>query len=395
MFDILSLEPFCQKRQEAALSHVNPSVTTWNVSETETNLVDSWTKRWYSASKLVSGSQLTLQNTIDTKVLLLVTLCFCFCADGSISWRSFSPLRLIALGSIVTSVCALSFGPFIAMVRLLLSMVMTSSTVCCYVTESWCVCFRVSSLRSSPVSSPLSGASVMHTGPRTSGRSTTCWTKAWRFLVRLRSSLFHVCSYMSYRYLKQPSESTPLVYLLRCSSKAAGGGGASSSLHDWWIGSGVSALGPPLRLSLHHTHLHSAVHPGESQPHLTEIICHQIIKLINLLSVCLLLSEAGGGVYLASSSRCSGFPALPAALRSRLIHVRLARPREGHPHCHPAAQVSVSDSTPQTKTWNKLFYKSDPRYNTNNWQKLDYHPSLPFNLGSGLSGGRLKWVPGP
>lgn len=41
----------------------------------------------------------------------------CFdCADGSISWRSFSPLRLIALGSIVGSVCALSFGPFIAMV---------------------------------------------------------------------------------------------------------------------------------------------------------------------------------------------------------------------------------------------------------------------------------------
>lgn len=41
----------------------------------------------------------------------------CFdCADGSIGWRSFSPLRLIALGSIVGSVCALSFGPFIAMV---------------------------------------------------------------------------------------------------------------------------------------------------------------------------------------------------------------------------------------------------------------------------------------
>lgn len=40
-----------------------------------------------------------------------------FDADGSISWTSFSPLRLLALGSIVTSVCALSFGPFIAMVR--------------------------------------------------------------------------------------------------------------------------------------------------------------------------------------------------------------------------------------------------------------------------------------
>lgn len=38
-------------------------------------------------------------------------------ADGSVSWSSFSPRRLLALGSIVTSVCALSFGPFIAMVR--------------------------------------------------------------------------------------------------------------------------------------------------------------------------------------------------------------------------------------------------------------------------------------
>lgn len=40
-------------------------------------------------------------------------------ADGSVSWSSFTPLRLLALGSIVTSVCALSFGPFIAMVRCL------------------------------------------------------------------------------------------------------------------------------------------------------------------------------------------------------------------------------------------------------------------------------------
>ncbi|KAF0022809.1 hypothetical protein F2P81_024790 [Scophthalmus maximus] len=36
-------------------------------------------------------------------------------ADGSVRWRSFSPLRLVALGSIVASVCALSFGPFIMM----------------------------------------------------------------------------------------------------------------------------------------------------------------------------------------------------------------------------------------------------------------------------------------
>lgn len=40
-------------------------------------------------------------------------------ADGSVSWRGFSPLRLLALGSIVTSLCALSFGPFIALVRYL------------------------------------------------------------------------------------------------------------------------------------------------------------------------------------------------------------------------------------------------------------------------------------
>ncbi|KAM9348431.1 dolichyl pyrophosphate Glc1Man9GlcNAc2 alpha-1,3-glucosyltransferase [Symphorus nematophorus] len=46
---------------------------------------------------------------------------YCFTEDsrdGSVSWRSFSPLRLIALGSIVVSVCALSFGPFIAMGQL-------------------------------------------------------------------------------------------------------------------------------------------------------------------------------------------------------------------------------------------------------------------------------------
>ncbi|XP_022625148.1 probable dolichyl pyrophosphate Glc1Man9GlcNAc2 alpha-1,3-glucosyltransferase isoform X3 [Seriola dumerili] len=43
---------------------------------------------------------------------------YCFTQDnkdGSVRWRSFSPLRLLALGSIVTSTCALSFGPFIVM----------------------------------------------------------------------------------------------------------------------------------------------------------------------------------------------------------------------------------------------------------------------------------------
>ncbi|KAL6098227.1 alg8 [Pungitius sinensis] len=46
---------------------------------------------------------------------------YCFTQDhrdGSVGWRSFRPLRLLALGSIVTSVCALSFGPFIAMGQL-------------------------------------------------------------------------------------------------------------------------------------------------------------------------------------------------------------------------------------------------------------------------------------
>ncbi|XP_068187158.1 dolichyl pyrophosphate Glc1Man9GlcNAc2 alpha-1,3-glucosyltransferase [Antennarius striatus] len=46
---------------------------------------------------------------------------YCFTqdnGDGSIRWRSFSPLRLLALGSIVVFVCALSFGPFINMEQL-------------------------------------------------------------------------------------------------------------------------------------------------------------------------------------------------------------------------------------------------------------------------------------
>ncbi|XP_077402825.1 dolichyl pyrophosphate Glc1Man9GlcNAc2 alpha-1,3-glucosyltransferase [Vanacampus margaritifer] len=46
---------------------------------------------------------------------------FCFTQDnldGSIKWTSFSPFRLLALGSIVAAVCSLSFGPFIAMGQL-------------------------------------------------------------------------------------------------------------------------------------------------------------------------------------------------------------------------------------------------------------------------------------
>ncbi|XP_056140893.1 probable dolichyl pyrophosphate Glc1Man9GlcNAc2 alpha-1,3-glucosyltransferase [Lampris incognitus] len=46
---------------------------------------------------------------------------YCFTQDngnGSVRWRSFSPVHLIALGIIVIAVCAVSFGPFIAMGQL-------------------------------------------------------------------------------------------------------------------------------------------------------------------------------------------------------------------------------------------------------------------------------------
>ncbi|XP_040908287.1 probable dolichyl pyrophosphate Glc1Man9GlcNAc2 alpha-1,3-glucosyltransferase isoform X2 [Toxotes jaculatrix] len=46
---------------------------------------------------------------------------YCFTQDnkdGSLRWRSFSLTRLLALGSIVVSVCALSFGPFVVMGQL-------------------------------------------------------------------------------------------------------------------------------------------------------------------------------------------------------------------------------------------------------------------------------------
>lgn len=59
---------------------------------------------------------------------------------------------------------------------------------------------------------------------------------------------------------------TSLTYLFRREAEAAAGGGASSSHHDGRVGSGVSALGPALHLSVHHTRLHAAVHPGESRP---------------------------------------------------------------------------------------------------------------------------------
>uniref|UniRef100_A0AAR2KII9 Alpha-1,3-glucosyltransferase n=1 Tax=Pygocentrus nattereri TaxID=42514 RepID=A0AAR2KII9_PYGNA len=47
--------------------------------------------------------------------------CFCFTqnnADGSLQWKSFSLFRLVALGSIVLSTFAASFGPFIIMGQL-------------------------------------------------------------------------------------------------------------------------------------------------------------------------------------------------------------------------------------------------------------------------------------
>ncbi|XP_063751540.1 probable dolichyl pyrophosphate Glc1Man9GlcNAc2 alpha-1,3-glucosyltransferase isoform X2 [Eleginops maclovinus] len=52
-------------------------------------------------------------------VYLLRSYCFPQdSADGSVRWRSFSLLRLMALGGIVLSVCFLSFGPFILMGQL-------------------------------------------------------------------------------------------------------------------------------------------------------------------------------------------------------------------------------------------------------------------------------------
>uniref|UniRef100_A0AAZ3P367 Alpha-1,3-glucosyltransferase n=1 Tax=Oncorhynchus tshawytscha TaxID=74940 RepID=A0AAZ3P367_ONCTS len=52
-------------------------------------------------------------------IFLLRSYCFTKDnTDGSVRWSSFSPVRLVALGSIVISVGALSFGPFIAMGQL-------------------------------------------------------------------------------------------------------------------------------------------------------------------------------------------------------------------------------------------------------------------------------------
>lgn len=111
---------------------------------------------------------------------------FWLCADGSLNWRSFSPLRLLALGGIVISVCTLSFGPFIAMVMHLSKHNHAHRHTRRRVfIKLPCCCFRVSSLRSCPGSSPLRGASVMPTGPPTSGPCTTCWTSSWWFWVRL------------------------------------------------------------------------------------------------------------------------------------------------------------------------------------------------------------------
>ncbi|XP_069134127.1 dolichyl pyrophosphate Glc1Man9GlcNAc2 alpha-1,3-glucosyltransferase-like [Argopecten irradians] len=46
-------------------------------------------------------------------VYLLRCYCFQSTTDGRIRWLSFSPLRLIALGTVVISIFSLSFGPFI------------------------------------------------------------------------------------------------------------------------------------------------------------------------------------------------------------------------------------------------------------------------------------------
>ncbi|XP_013421845.1 probable dolichyl pyrophosphate Glc1Man9GlcNAc2 alpha-1,3-glucosyltransferase isoform X2 [Lingula anatina] len=51
-------------------------------------------------------------------IYLLRSHCFQNAKDGSILWTSFSPLRLLKLGTVVLMVCGMSFGPFIAMGQL-------------------------------------------------------------------------------------------------------------------------------------------------------------------------------------------------------------------------------------------------------------------------------------
>lgn len=110
-----------------------------------------------------------------------------FRADGSIRWGSFSLRRLLALGSIVISVCALSFGPFIAMVtNLIPSQSWVKRRWTSQYQQSFSCCFRVKSRRFCPGSFPSREASATPTGPPTSGPCTTCWTKAWSCWVRLR-----------------------------------------------------------------------------------------------------------------------------------------------------------------------------------------------------------------
>lgn len=52
------------------------------------------------------------------------------------------------------------------------------------------------------------------------------------------------------------------------------------------------------------------------------------------------LLAASGGAPVAATQRARRFLALPADLCFRFFHVWLACAREGHPHCHPASQVS-------------------------------------------------------
>lgn len=135
---------------------------------------------------------------------------------------------------------------------------------------------------------------------------------------------------------------TPPSHLFRCKAEAAGGGGASSSFNDGRLGAGVSARGLALRVSLRRTCVHAAVHPGVSPPTQLWPLCGLFDykdKSLNFVVFVFLLA-ASGGAPVAATQRARRFLALPADLCFGFFHVWLACAREGHPHCHPASQVS-------------------------------------------------------
>lgn len=116
---------YCQFLMVSALCRLNTcrgrccllSFSTWNTSTCTWHQPTEFSCWGATASrrttKVVQNlSPLRLHFTADPVGDVLLW----FGADGSVRWGSFSLQRLLALGGIVISVCALSFGPFIAMV---------------------------------------------------------------------------------------------------------------------------------------------------------------------------------------------------------------------------------------------------------------------------------------